>query len=187
MFVTMMKYPLRDDSPDYAALYMANYILGDGFLNSRLATRIRQKEGVSYGVGSFMNADDNDEVGSFMSYAIYNPDNSARLEQAYREEVVRLLKDGVTADELKAAKSAALQNFQVQRSQDRNLASTWAQYLTKAEGRTFAYDAELDRRIAALTPEQVSAAARKYLDYSKLTIVKAGDFARKPKATATAP
>ncbi|MGI4734350.1 MAG: M16 family metallopeptidase [Janthinobacterium lividum] len=187
MFVTAMKYPLRDDSPDYAALYMANYILGDGFLNSRLATRIRQKEGVSYGVGSFMNADDNDEVGSFMSYAIYNPDNSARLEQAYKEEVERLAKDGVTADELKAAKSAALQNFQVQRSQDRNLASTWAQYLTKAEGRTFAYDAELDRRIAALTPEQVSAAARKYLQYSKLTMVKAGDFARGAKAKATAP
>ena len=187
MFVTMMKYPLRDDSPDYAALYMANYILGDGFLNSRLATRIRQKEGVSYGVGSYMYADDNDEVGSFTSYAIYNPDNSARLEQAYKEEVERLLKDGVTADELKAAKSAALQNFQVQRSQDRNLASTWAQYLTKAEGRTFAYDAELDRRIAALTPAQVSAAAKKYLDYSKLTIVKAGDFARSAKPKASAP
>jgi zinc protease len=187
MFVTALKYPMRDDSPDYAALYMANYILGDGFLNSRLATRIRQKEGVSYGVGSFVNADDNDEVGSFMSYAIYNPDNSARLEQAYKEEVERLAKDGVTADELKAAKSAALQNFQVQRSQDRNLASTWAQYLTKADGRTFAYDAELDRRIAALTPEQVSAAARKYLQYSKLTMVKAGDFARGAKAKATAP
>ncbi|MFD1873797.1 M16 family metallopeptidase [Hymenobacter bucti] len=187
MFVTMMKYPLRDDSPDYAALYMANYILGDGFLNSRLATRIRQKEGVSYGVGSFMYADDNDEVGSFTSYAIYNPDNSTRLEQAYKEEVERLLKDGITADELKAAKSAALQNFQVQRSQDRNLASTWAQYLTKAEGRTFAYDAELDRRIAALTSEQVSAAAKKYLDYSKLTIVKAGDFARSAKPKASAP
>ena len=187
MFVTMLKYPMRDDSPDYAALYMANYILGDGFLNSRLATRIRQKEGVSYGVGSYMYADDNDEVGGFGSYAIYNPDNSARLEQAYKEEVERFIKDGVTADELKAAKSAALQNFQVQRADDRNVASTWAQYLTKAEGRTFAYDAELERRIAALTPEQVNAAVRKYLDYSKLTIVKAGDFSRSAKPKATAP
>ncbi len=187
MFVTMLKYPMRDDSPDYAALYMANYILGDGFLNSRLATRIRQKEGVSYGVGSYMYADDNDEVGGFGSYAIYNPDNSARLEQAYKEEVERFVKDGVTADELKAAKSAALQNFQVQRADDRNVASTWAQYLTKAEGRTFAYDAELERRIAALTPEQVNAAVRKYLDYNKLTIVKAGDFSRSAKPKATAP
>jgi zinc protease len=187
MFVTMLKYPMRDDSPDYAALYMANYILGDGFLNSRLATRIRQKEGVSYGVGSYMYADDNDEVGGFGSYAIYNPDNSVRLEQAYKEEVERFTKDGVTADELKAAKSAALQNFQVQRADDRNVASTWAQYLTKAEGRTFAYDAELERRIAALTPEQVNAAVRKYLDYNKLTIVKAGDFSRSAKPKATAP
>jgi zinc protease len=183
-FVTMLKYPLRDDSPDYPAVYMANYILGDGFLNSRLATRIRQKEGVSYGVGSFVNADDNDEVGNFTTYAIYNPDNSARLEAAYREEMERLAKDGVTADELKAAKSAALQAYQVQRADDRNVASTWAQYLTKASGRTFAYDADLEKRIAALTPEQVSAAARKYLDYSKLTIVKAGDFARGAKAAA---
>ena len=187
MFIATMKYPVRDDSPDYAALYMANYILGDGFLNSRLATRIRQKEGVSYGVGSFMSSDDNDEVGTFTSYAIYNPDNSARLEQAYKEEIERFTKDGVTADELKAAKSAALQAFQVQHADDRSVASSWAQYLTKAEGRTFAYDAELERRIAALTPEQVNAAAKKYLDYTKLTIVKAGDFARSAKPKATAP
>ncbi|WP_035565754.1 M16 family metallopeptidase, partial [Hymenobacter sp. IS2118] len=181
MFFAFLKYLMRDDDPEYAALYMANYILGDGFLNSRLATRIRQKEGVSYGVGSFMYADDNDKIGTFGSYAIYNPENSARLEAAYREELERLSKDGVTAEELKAAKSAALQNFQVQRSQDGNLASTWAQYLTKAEGRTFTgYDAELEKRIADLTPEQVSAAAKKYLNYSKLTIVKAGDFTKAP-------
>jgi len=184
MFVTFLKYPLRDDHPDYPAVYMANYILGDGFLNSRLATRIRQKEGVSYGVGSFVSADDNDAVGTFGSYAIYNPANSERLEKAYREELERLSKDGVTADELKAAKSAALQSFQVERSQDDQLARKLAQYLTKAEGRSFAYDTELEKRIAALTPEQVSAAAKTYLDYSKLTIVKAGDFA---KAAAAVP
>jgi predicted Zn-dependent peptidase len=45
---------LRDDDPDYAALVMGNYIIGGGFLNSRLATRIRQKEGISYGVGSWL-------------------------------------------------------------------------------------------------------------------------------------
>ena len=178
MFVTFLKYAMRDDDEDYAALYMANYILGDGFLNSRLATRIRQKEGVSYGVGSFMYADDNDKVGTFGSYAIYNPENSERLEKAYREELERLSKEGVTADELKAAKSAALQSFQVERSQDNGLARKLAQYLTKAEGRSFAHDAELEKRIGALTPGQVSAAAKKYLDYSKLTIVKAGDFTK---------
>ena len=179
MFVAGLNYPLRDDSPDYAAVYMANYILGGGFLNSRLATRIRQKEGVSYGVGSFVYADDNDEIGDFMSYAIYNPENSSRLEQAYREEMELMATKGVTADELKAAKSAALQSFQVDRSQDDGLARKLSQYLTKTEPRTFtSYDAQLESRITALTPEQVSAAAKKYLDYKNLTIVKAGDFAK---------
>jgi hypothetical protein len=35
--------------------------------------------------------------------------------------------------------------------------------------------------------EQVNAAVRKYLDYSKLTIVKAGDFSRSATPKATAP
>ncbi|MBT9393242.1 insulinase family protein [Hymenobacter sp. NST-14] len=182
LYVTMLKMPLGDDNPDYAAVFLANYVLGDGFLNSRLATRIRQKEGVSYGVGSQVYADDNDPLGGYYSYAIYNPDNSSRLEQAYREELERFIKDGVTAEELKAAKSAALQNYQVQRAQDRYLASTWAQYLTRTSGRTFQYNAELERQLAALTPEQVNAAIRKYFSYDRLVQVKAGDFARSAKA-----
>ena len=184
MFVTGLKFPMRDDDPDYPALFMANYILGDGFLNSRLATRIRQKEGVSYGVGSYISADDNDKVANFGSYAIYNPENSERLEKAYREEIEKMTKDGVTPEELTAAKTAVLQNNQVERSQDGILTRKWAQYLTKAEGRTFAYDAEYEKRIAALTPEQVNAAVKKYIDYGKLTIVKAGDFEKAAKKIA---
>ncbi|QHV94890.1 M16 family metallopeptidase [Spirosoma endbachense] len=181
MLVTGMKFPMRDDDPDYPALYMANYILGDGFLNSRLATRIRQKEGVSYGVGSYVYADDNDKVANFGSYAIYNPENSERLEKAYKEEVEKLVKDGITAEELKAAKTAVLQNNQVERSQDGSLTRKWAQYLTKAEGRTFAYDTELEKRIQSLTPEQVNSVVKKYIDYNKLTIIKAGDFEKAAK------
>jgi zinc protease len=43
-----------------------------------------------------------------------------------------------------------------------------------------AYDAEFEKRVAALTPEQVSAAVRKYLDLDKMVMVKAGDFAKHP-------
>ena len=187
LFISTLKCRVRDDSPDYAALYLANYILGGSFANSRLVGRLRQQEGLSYGVGSFLTADDTDEVATFTAYALYNPDNSARLEQVYKEELTRFTQDGVTAAEVAAAKAAALQGIQVQRAQDITLTSAWVQYLSKPAGRTFAYNAELERRIAALTPEQVSAAARKYLDYSKLTIVKAGDFARSAKPKVTAP
>ena len=35
---------LRDDNPDYPALVLGNYMLGGGFLNSRLAARIRRRK-----------------------------------------------------------------------------------------------------------------------------------------------
>ncbi|AQG78712.1 M16 family metallopeptidase [Spirosoma montaniterrae] len=180
MLVTGMKLPMRDDDPDFPALYTANFILGGGFLNSRLAVRIRQKEGVSYGVGSYLQPDDNDKVTTFGSYAIYNPENSERLEKAYKEEIEKMVNEGVSDAELKAAKSAVLQNRQVSRSQDNTLARKWSQYLTKAD-RSFAFDADFDKKVEALTPEQVNAALKKYIDYNKLVIVKAGDFEKAAK------
>src|SRR5690606_17632437 len=43
---------LRVTDPDYPALVVANRILGGGALKSRLGDRIRQKDGLSYGVNS---------------------------------------------------------------------------------------------------------------------------------------
>ena len=52
VYVAGMTFPMKDDDPDYPALVMGNYILGGGSLSSRLGDRVRQKEGLSYGVGS---------------------------------------------------------------------------------------------------------------------------------------
>ena len=43
-------------------------------------------------------------------------------------------------------------------------------------GRSFAYAADMDRRIAALTPEDIKSAFRKFIDPKKLVIIRAGDF-----------
>ncbi|MFZ1750789.1 MAG: pitrilysin family protein, partial [Saprospiraceae bacterium] len=53
MFLAALPLQMSDSDPDYPAMMMGNFMLGGGFLNSRLATRIRQKDGLSYGVGSF--------------------------------------------------------------------------------------------------------------------------------------
>jgi zinc protease len=177
VFLAGMNLPVGDRNPDYPALVMANYILGGGFLNSRLATRIRQKEGLSYGVGSGFGASPQDEKGSFTGYAIFGPENVARLEAAFIEEIEKVRADGFTQAELDAARAGWLQSRQVSRSQDMALASALASnvYL----GRTMAFDAELDAKVTALTLEQVNAAFRKHIDPAKLVIVKAGDFANK--------
>ena len=44
-------FALNDRDPDYPAFLLANYLLG-GSTNSRLWNRVRQKEGLSYGIGS---------------------------------------------------------------------------------------------------------------------------------------
>ncbi len=168
---------LRDDDPDYAALVMGNYIIGGGFLNSRLATRIRQNEGISYGVGSWLQADPLDKSGAFGSYAIYNPDNSDRLVKAYKEELAKVVKDGFTEDELKNAISGYLQGQNVNRSQDGYLSGKLSGNLFL--NRTMKWNEDFEKKISSLTVDQVNAAMRQWLKPEKITIVQAGEFNRK--------
>ncbi len=166
---------ILDDDPAYPALVLGNFMTGGGFLNSRLATRIRRTEGLSYGVGSFLRADRWDEDGEFGAYAIYAPENDDKLLTAFRDEMASILKDGFTDEEIDEAKSGWLQSQKVSRSQDRELAQRLAR--REHEGRTFAWDAALEQKIAALTHDEILAAMRDHIDLDKISIVRAGDFA----------
>ncbi len=175
-------FAMRDDNPDYPAMVLGNYMLGGGFLNSRLAVRIRQKEGISYGVGSQFNANSIDAIGNFTAFAIYAPENVERLEKAFNEEINKVITDGYTAEEIAAAKSGWSQSRSVGRAQDAGLSNTLSNYLFIR--RDMMWDAELEKKVAALTPEQINATVKKYLIPSKINVIKAGDFA---KAKATKP
>jgi zinc protease len=175
-FIARMNLKLRDDNPDYPALQLANFMFGGGFLNSRFLTRIRQKDGVSYGGGSALNASPLDENGSFFAQAIYAPENASKVETGFREELEKVLKEGFTAEEVEAAKNGLLQLRRQQRAQDNQLANSLRNQLYL--NRTMAFDEAFDKQIAALTAEQVNAAIRKYITLDKISIFKAGDFAR---------
>jgi zinc protease len=181
-FVARLSVKMRDDNADYPAFTLGNFMLGGGFLNSRLAARIRQKEGISYGVGSNFSANSLDETGTFFANAIYAPQNAERLEAAFKEEIQKVVTEGFTADELEQAKKGWLLSRQRNRGQDGGLAGTLASYLYL--NRTFAWDDELEKKIQALTVEQVNAAMKKYLTPDKISIFKAGDFANAKKETA---
>ncbi|MEP7338692.1 MAG: pitrilysin family protein, partial [Acidobacteriota bacterium] len=179
-FIAGLNLNLRDDDPDYPALVLGNYMLGGGFLNSRLAVRIRQKEGLSYGVGSQLAAGAIDKTGNFLAFAIYAPQNRDKLEQAFKEELARALKEGFTAEEIANAKTGWLQSRQVSRAQDAELSGKLLGYTFL--GRTLAFDAEFEKKVGALTPEQITAAMRKHIDPAKVSLFKAGDFAKAAKA-----
>ena len=164
---------MTDEDADYPAMILADYMLG-GSLSARLPNRIRNKEGLSYSVGTEFNVRTKDDGAEFVAYAISNPQNAPKVEVSMKDELAQTLKNGFTADELAAAKKSWLQQDELERSQDGALVSILAD--RERYGRTMQFDQDMENKISALTPEQVTAALRRSLDPSALIYVKAGDF-----------
>ena len=179
-FMAGLNLALQDTDTDYPALVLGDYMLGGGFLNSRLATRLRQKEGISYSVGTDLQAAAREQAGQWSVYAIYAPQNAAKVEAAFREELDKALRDGFTEQEIQAAKKGWAQEQELSWAEDRELVSQLGMNLDI--GRTMAYSANLERSVLALTNDQVLAALRKHLVPARLSAVKAGDFTKAGEA-----
>ncbi len=164
---------LDDTHPDFPALVLANHLLG-GSSTARLPERIREKEGLSYSTYTWFSASPLDPVANFWVSAIFAPQNKARVERAVREELERALRDGFTEAEVAAAKKGLLESRRLARTQDGALVARLAHYLYLE--RTFAWDIDFERRIAALTPGELRAALRRHLDLARLAVTMAGDF-----------
>ncbi len=167
-------FEMNDSHPDYAAMIIGNHVLGGGSLSSRLGDRIRQKEGLSYGVGSFVHAYKLDERASLTLYAITNPENSPKVVKAIQEELDRFMKDGVTDEELDRAKQGYLERQTISRSNDAALASLLND--SHYADRTMDYHAEFEKKVAGLTTKDIHNAWQKHIDLSRLVIITAGDF-----------
>jgi zinc protease len=178
--IARLNVDINEDDADYPALFVMNYILGGsaGF-DSRLVHRIRVQDGLSYGVNSSLNAGLFDRAGSWTMSAIAAPQNIARVESDLRDELGKLLKDGITPEELAKAKSGIAQQRAQARAQDQVLVGKLRFDIDA--GHTFAWDKQFEAHVEALTPEAVLAAARKYIEPAKISIVKGGDFAKVSK------
>jgi zinc protease len=152
---------------------LANHLLGSGG-GSRLWKRIREGDGLSYDVRSWVQWDPFDANSPWQASAIFAPANRAKVQAAFGEEIARVLRDGFTAQEVDEGRRGLLGFRRLARAQDGVLASALAnnEYL----GRTFAVSAQVDAALAGLTPEQVNAALRKYLQPADFVMVFAGDF-----------
>jgi zinc protease len=164
---------MRDDHPDFPALVVANYLLG-GSATARLPARAREKEGLSYSTYTSFSSNALDETAAFHVVSSFAPQNRERLERAVREELGRAVREGFSAAEVEGGKKSVLDARRLARTQDRAVAGRLGQYLYV--GRTFAWDIDLEAKVAALTPAQVNAALRKHIDPARLSVVVAGDL-----------
>lgn len=174
VYLAAVPLTLQDTLPDYALLCLANEILGAG-TQSRLLERLRQQEGISYGAGSQLQASSFEPSGRLTLWAIFAPENRAKVEQAVAQELERLLASGITETELQDAK----------KSLDQQRLTTWAQDSALAQiqldhsrlGRTMAFSEALYAQISAATVTQVNAAIARWIVPGQLMHVYAGDFA----------
>lgn len=173
-----ISFKMNLKNPDYPAFVMANEILGSGgFLTARIPMRLREKEGISYGAGSFIDIPVTNDVAYWLYYAFLNPTKKNAVEVAAKEEIAKALKDGFTAEELKSNLVSWINERKTRLGNDVTLmalTNTYLQYGIPLDD----YDA-LETKVKALKVEEVNAALKKYLSLEKMTSVYAGDFNKK--------
>ncbi len=176
VYAARLNLDLGRDDEDFASLMLADHMFGGSGLSSRLAEKVRQKEGLSYSIGSQLGAGQIDRAGSYDIFAIVAPQNVSKLEAVIKEELSKSAQNGFTAEELAKAKSGILQERKLRRTDDAALAGGWASLLYIDQ--TYAYSAKLDQKLQAATLEQVNSAWRKKIKVEDLSVFIAVDSAK---------
>lgn len=94
---------IRRDDPDFFAAYILNEALGGGRFSARLMSEVREKRGLTYGIGSYLVPMDLGELvlGQFSA----SNDKVAQAIQVVRDEWARIARDGLTEQELAETKT----------------------------------------------------------------------------------
>ncbi|APE44802.1 peptidase M16 [Sulfitobacter alexandrii] len=94
---------IAQDDPDFFAALLLNHVLGGGSFESRLMDEVREKRGLTYGVYSYLVSRDLAEV--YMGSVSSSNDRIADAIEVIRDEWAKAAADGVTQEELDAAKT----------------------------------------------------------------------------------
>lgn len=173
----VLSLEVSQDNADYAALQMASEIFGGGFINSRIATRLRQKDGLSYGAAAYIDVDPNktDKSSSMFVGGIYNPINMDKVQLGIKEELARYIADGITQEELTNAVNGWVQEQSVSRANDNELTATIENNMRY--DRDLNFQKNLEAKVKSLTVADVNKVIKKYFkEFDKWTVVNGGDF-----------
>lgn len=169
---------LSQRDADYPAMAVAVHVFGGGGLESRLSSRVRQQEGLSYGISASLGAPYFGDEAALTLGASYAPDKRERVIELIQDELRRMAEQPLTEAELQRAKTDILEGRKQSRASEAQLASG---LLTLAErGETWAQTQTRDEELLALSADQVLAAWRRLVRPEAFVISTAGDFKSKP-------
>lgn len=156
--------------PEYLALRVGSAILGSGF-TGRLMANVRDKEGLTYGIGAGLQNDSFNE-GEWNIYATFAPSLLARGIASTRNQLDQWYRHGVTETEVQSRKTNLIGAFQVSLATSDGLANNLL--ATVKRGYPPSWVDNYPARIQAITAAQVNAAIRKYIHPDRMVLIKAG-------------
>ena len=162
---------LKRDDPDYYVAYVMNHVLGGGGFTSRLTEEIREKRGLAYSVYSYLNP--MGRTGLIMGGLGTANAGVATSLALVRSEWQRIARDGVSEDELSAAKQYINGSFPLRLDSTGSIASMLLAIQINKLGIDY-----IDRRsslIDAVTGEDVRRVAGNLLAAEKLIVVVVGN------------
>jgi predicted Zn-dependent peptidase len=158
--------------PDYDAMVVMNQILGGS--NGRLYRELRERKGYTYGVYSYTRV--LRYRGDWRAQMDVRTDVTEASLRDMLAEIARMREEPVPADEFRDAQRSLTASFALSLENPAGLLNLYiVRQLYKFP--VDYWDRYTDR-IAAVTPAQVQAVARKYLDPKQLQIVAVGDAAK---------
>jgi zinc protease len=157
---------IKRKHPDYYAANIVNYVLGGGGLTSRLATEIREKRGLAYSVHSRLVT--MERAGIITGRVATANARVAESLALVRQQWARIAKDGITADELKDAKSYLTGSFFTRLNSTGRIARILVSLQLQKMG--IDYLARRNRLINAVTMEDARRVARQLFKPDDLTI-----------------
>jgi zinc protease len=164
---------IRRQDPDYIKLHVMDYVLGTGpGFTDRLSSRLRDREGLAYTVTANITSGAGEEPGLFTCYIGTEPKNFARVKGMFLEELKRIRDQKPTDEEVENAKKYLLGSMPFQVSTNDHVAAQLLMVERYKLGLNYLEDYR--KAVAAVTPEDVQAVAKKHLDPDNMILVVAG-------------
>jgi zinc protease len=174
---------MRYRDPDALPLRVGTAILGQGF-TGRLMGTVRDREGLTYGIGAGVSADSLAD-GAWSISATFAPVLLDHGIASTRQVLQTWWKDGVTDDELAARKQGLVGGYFVSLSTTAGLAST---ILTSIQrGYDLSWLDGYPEAVRAVSREEVNRAIRTHLDPSTMVLVEAGSVGASAKGNEQPP
>jgi predicted Zn-dependent peptidase len=172
-YISLGHLGLEDTHPDYYAVQVMNFILGGGSFTSRITSKVRSDEGLSYNQGSRF-AYRWGFPGTFSGYVQTKSSTAAFAISLILKEFERIRTEPVSDEELETAVNYYLESFSDAFQTPQATTSTFAGL--ELSGKPLEYYDRFRDRIRAVTRDKVLEAARKYVRPDKAVILIVGDW-----------